>query len=95
MLACCKRRKTLRWHMQWPNRRSTELQPMQQRSALPGSPARLHRALPGETLSFGTLKTNPDKATAKRPKGNHPAPDSLTNIPLFFQFGGKRSTATF
>lgn len=84
MLACCKRRKTLRWHMQRPNRTSTELHPMQQRSTLPGSPARLHCALPRETLSFGKLKTNPYKATAKCPKGNHPAPESAANITLSF-----------
>lgn len=84
MLPCCKRRKTLRWHTQWPNRTSAELQPMQQHSTLPGSLARLHHALPRETLSFGMFKTNVDKATAKCPKGNHPAPDSLANIPLSF-----------
>lgn len=62
MLVCWKRRKTFRCHMQRPN------QPMQQRSTLPGSPARLHRALPGETLSFGTLKTEPRQSNGKVPR---------------------------
>lgn len=59
MLACCKRRKTFRWPMEWPNwPLRTELQP--KHAAREPS-----QALPQETPSFGMVKANLDKATPK------------------------------
>lgn len=85
MLACCKRRKTLRWPTEWPKWPSTELQPKH--------PAREpSQALPQETLSFGMFKANLDKAT---PKGIilHQTAQQLSS--LFFQPDSKQCSASF
>lgn len=58
MLACCKRRKTLRWPTEWPKWPSIELQPKH--------PAREpSQAFPQKTVSFGMFKANLDKAIPK------------------------------